>query len=195
MLIFAIPIIFLTPQILTLWLKNYPQDAVIFVQLTLVYSMITVLSTPLTTIILATGQIRSNALIIGGLRLMILPLSYIVLSIGYPAYSVYFVLIFIDSLSIFTRLYILKSIIGIGLMGYMKEVFGYVSLVTIIVVPINYLIIVKLTGSVPQLLLYAVFSFICTIITVAFMGLTRKEKCAIKNLQKKLLKNKKVIFK
>ena len=176
MLIFAIPIIFITQEILSLWLNNYPADAVVFVRLTLVYAMITVLSTPLTTVILATGQIKSNAFIIGGLRLFVLPLSYIVLKLGYPAYSVYCVLICIDSLSVFTRLYILRSITGVGINIYIKEVLWYVLIVSIFVAATNYCI-VRIFGNEPYyLILYVFVSCMLTIFVIAMFGFTTVEK-------------------
>lgn len=176
MLIFATPIIFTTQEILTLWLKNYPADAVIFIQLTLVYAMTTVLSTPLTTIILATGQIKSNAFIIGGLRLFVLPLSYVVLKLGYPAYAVYWVLISIDALSVFTRLHIMKSITGVGIYGYIKEVLWYVFVVSVFVAPTNYCIVNAFDNLPHHLILYVFVSCILTIFVIAIFGITTVEK-------------------
>jgi len=132
MFVFSIPIIFFTPEILNLWLGHYPEHTVVFVRLTLVYGMITVLSKTLTTEILATGVLRANAFIIGGLRILILPLSYLVLWMGFEAYTVYYVLIAIDGISIFTRLYILRDITGEKIMGYVKHVLLPVSLVSVV---------------------------------------------------------------
>lgn len=132
MFVFSVPIIFFTPEILKLWLGHYPEYTVVFVRLTLVYGLVTVLSKTLTTEILATGVLRTNAFIIGGLRILILPLSYLVLWMGYEAYMVYYVLIVIDGISIFTRLYILRDITGVKIWEYVKHVLLPVSLVSVV---------------------------------------------------------------
>lgn len=179
MFMLAIPILFKTPDILTLWLKKYPDYATCFVQLTLAYSLITVLSTPLTTVILATGKIKSNAFIIGGLRIMILPLAYLVLKLGYPPYSVYFVMILVDFASIFTRLYILKSISGVKIRYYIKSVLVYVSTVSVLSIIINYFLCDLLPASKIGLLFFVILSLIVTLMIIVFAGLTFKERSAI----------------
>lgn len=132
MFVFSVPIILFTPEIMNLWLGDYPDHTIVFVRLTLVYGLITVLSKTLTTEILATGVLRTNAFIIGGLRILILPLSYLVLWMGYEPYMVYYVLIAIDSISIFTRLYILRDITGVRIWEYVKSVLLPVSLVSVV---------------------------------------------------------------
>lgn len=179
LLIMSVPILFKTPEILTLWLKKYPDYSTIFVQLTLVYALITVLSTPLTTVILATGEIKSNALIIGGLRILILPLSYLVLVLGFAPYSVYIVMILIDTISIFTRLFILKSITGVKINSYIKEVLMYTMTVSVIIFFSNYLLCRINTSSIIELLLYAIVSIIISLLVIVVIGLTDIERSAL----------------
>lgn len=176
MFVFSVPIIFLTPEILRLWLGHYPDHTIIFVRLTLIYGLITVLSKTLTTEILATGKIRANAFIIGGLRILILPFSYLVLWMGYDAYMVYYVMIVIDSISIFTRLYILKDVTGVKMMGYVKNVLLPVMSVSIPSCVICYF----LWKQTPSTLLYNAFyvltSIIICVIVIACIGISPKER-------------------
>lgn len=178
-LIISVPILFKTSEILTIWLKKYPDYSIIFVQLTLIYALITVLSTPLTTAILATGKIKGNALIIGGLRILILPLSYLVLKLGFEPYSVYIVMILIDTVSIFTRLFILKSITGVKINLFIKEVLLYTMAVSIIILFINYLLCLINTCSIIELLLYAMVSIIISFSVIVFIGLTKSERSSL----------------
>ena len=176
MFVFSVPIIFLTPEILRLWLGHYPDHTIIFVRLTLIYGLITVLSKTLTTEILATGKIRANAFIIGGLRILILPFSYLVLWMGYDAYMVYYVMIVIDSISIFTRLYIIKDVTGVKMMGYVKNVLLPVMSVSIPSCVICYF----LWKQTPSTLLYNAFyvltSIIICVIVIACIGISPKER-------------------
>ncbi len=179
LLVLSVPIFFKTSDILTLWLKKYPDYSTIFVQLTLIYALITVLSTPLTTVILATGKIKSNALIIGGLRILILPLSYLVLVLGFAPYSVYIVMILIDTISIFTRLFVLKSITGFKIIPYIKEVLIYTLAVSVVILFINYQLCCINTGSVIGLLLYIMASIIISLVVIVILGLTGTERSAL----------------
>ena len=185
MLILSTPIFFKTDYILRLWLNVLPDYSIIFVQLTLLYGLITVLSTPLTTIILATGKIKGNAFIISGLRILVLPLSYIVLSLGYPPYGVYFVLIVIDIFSIFTRLFVLKSITGIQLNGYFKEVLSRVTIVLFVVMLVNYYFAPVFDESLLMLSAYACVSFIFSMVIIWCLGLNNLERCSFLGLIKK----------
>lgn len=176
MLIISTPIFFKSDYILRLWLNILPDYVNVFVRLTLLYGLITVLSTPLITIILATGEIKGNVFIISGLRIFILPLSYLVLYLDYPPYSVYMVLIIVDIISIFTRLFILRSITGISLGGYIKEVLFRVTIVSIAVLAVNYFVSTMFNESI-----YLLFSYVCisTIITLAIiwcLGLKSQER-------------------
>ena len=176
MFFFSVPIIFLAPEILNLWLGNYPNQTIIFVRLTLVYGLITVLSKTLTTEILATGKIQANAFIIGGLRILILPFSYLVLWLGYDAYMVYYVMIVIDSISIFTRLYILKDVTGVKMMGYIKNVLFPVILVSILSCVICYLLWKLTHRTLLYNTLYVFASLIICILVIASIGISSKEK-------------------
>lgn len=172
----ATPIIFKAPYILELWLKNVPDYTVIFVRLTLAYSMVVVLSNTLITEILATGKIKINAFIIGGLRLTILPLCYLVLKMGSPIYSAYFVLIGIDFLSLFTRLYILKDVCGVAITGYVRHVLLYVILVSAPVMMANYYGIQIFSNSLFGLGIYAIISVFITGVFSFILGMTSKER-------------------
>ena len=176
MFMFSVPIIFLTPEILKLWLGHYPDHTIIFVRLTLIYGLVTVLSKTLTTAILATGKIRANAFIIGGLRILILPFSYLVLWMGYDAYMVYYVMIVIDSISIFTRLFILKDVTGVKIMGYLKNVLFPVLLVSILSCGICYMIWKQIPNTLPYNTLYVFTSLIVCIIVIACIGISSNER-------------------
>lgn len=176
MFIFSVPIIFLTPEILKLWLGHYPGHTIIFVRLTLIYGLVTVLSKTLTTEILATGKIQANAFIIGGLRILILPLSYLVLWLGYDAYMVYYVMIVIDSISIFTRLYILKNVTGVKMIGYIKNVLIPVMLASIISCAICYIIWRQLPGTLPYNILYVFTCLTVCILVIAAIGISSNER-------------------
>ena len=80
LLLFALPMLFETEFVLTLWLKHYPEHTVNFVRLILIVTMCDILSNTLINLQVATGKIRNYQLTVGGMLLMNFPLSYICLS-------------------------------------------------------------------------------------------------------------------
>ena len=176
MFVFSVPIIFLTPEILKLWLGHYPDHTIIFVRLTLIYGLITVLSKTLTTEILAAGKIRANAFIIGGLRLLILPFCYLVLWMGYDAYMVYYVMIVIDGISIFTRMYILKDVTGVKMMGYVKNVLFPVLFVSILSSTVCYMIWKIIPNTMAYNTFYVFASLMVSIMVITCIGITSNER-------------------
>lgn len=176
MFIFSVPVIFLTPDILKLWLGQFPDHTIIFVRLILIDGLITVLSKTLTTEILATGKIQANAFIIGGLRILILPFSYLVLWMGYDAYMVYYVMIVINGISIFTRLYILNDVTGVKKLGYVKNVLFPVFLVSVFSCTVCYSIWGQLPKTSSYNILYVFISLIICSITIFVLGLSSNER-------------------
>ena len=189
MFVFSVPIIFFTPEILKLWLGHYPEHTVVFVRLTLVYGLVTVLSKTLTTEILATGVLRANAFIIGGLRILILPLSYLVLWMGYEAYTVYYVLIVIDGISIFTRLYILRDITGVKIMGYVKHVLLPVLLVSVASLMPSYLVWKQMPCAF-HILTACIIVTVCVVL-IAVIGISANERQMIMSAINKITRKRK----
>lgn len=113
MLLFAVPVIYRTPQILHLWLGDYPDYSIIFIRCAFVLSLLTILSSPLITEILATGNLTSTTWWIGGTRLITLPLVYLCYKLGGSPEYAYYSLIFIEIISLNLRLIILEKIIGV----------------------------------------------------------------------------------
>lgn len=179
MLVFAVPLIIRAPQILELWLKSYPDYSVQFVNLTLIYSMIVVLSNPLITLVQATGKIKEYTYWVGGVRLLTLPLCYILLKWGFNPYCAYYAMIFTEVLSLALRLAILKKLLGISPWNYIKEVVVQIAIVT----TISFSIAIACDKILPQtfwgLLLFAVLSVTESIIIIFCLGLKKTERQSV----------------
>lgn len=87
----SLPVLFETKFILTVWLKIVPDNTVVFLRIMICTSLIYTLSNPLIIANQATGKVRKYQAICGIILLMILPISYISLRLGLPAYSVFIV--------------------------------------------------------------------------------------------------------
>ena len=86
--VISLPIMINITYILNLWLVEVPQYTDIFLILTIVCNLLYAISSPLTTAMQATGRIKWFQVIICIVMLTELPIAYLLLSIGYPPYSV-----------------------------------------------------------------------------------------------------------
>ena len=132
LLLLSLPVLINTHYILGLWLKIVPDHAVLFVQLVLVFAMSESISNPLITAMLATGRIRNYQLVVGGLQMINLPVSYILLRIEMFPEVVLVVAIVISQCCLAARLLMLREMIGLSVRKYMKKVYVNVLVVTVI---------------------------------------------------------------
>lgn len=122
MLIISMPIIMQAPYILKLWLGEVPEYSVVFVRLVMLVSLIDVVSIPLMTVMLAHGNIRNYQLVVGGCNLLILPLAYVVLWMGFPPQSAIVVTVVMSAVALGLRLLLLHSMVGLSPVGFIKDV-------------------------------------------------------------------------
>ena len=80
----ALPLLIDTETILKWWLKIVPEYTVLFCRLVLINTLIDCISGPLMTAAQATGRIKKYQTAVGGLLLLILPISYLFLKNEFP---------------------------------------------------------------------------------------------------------------
>ena len=122
LLILGLPILANTGYLMGLWLGDVPEHAANFARLAILLSMSECLSNPLVTAMLATGDIKKYQIIVGGLQLLNLPISYICLKAGAAPESVLVVAIVLSQICLGARLVLLKDMIGLPVVRYIKEV-------------------------------------------------------------------------
>ena len=181
LLLFSLPVLINTHYILGLWLKIVPDHAVLFVQLVLVFAMSESISNPLITAMLATGKIRNYQLVVGGLQLMNLPISYILLRMGMFPETVIVVAIVISQCCLAARLVMLRGMIGLSVRKYMKKVYINVLVVTIIAAILPFLLAISLEESFLNFVLLCFVALICTGITIYYVGCDKTERQFVLN--------------
>lgn len=122
MLIFTVPLFFEMDSVLTLWLREPPENAALFTRLALLDALIDSLNYPIMTLAQATGKIRLYQSLVGGVLLCNFPVSWVVLKFGSPAYAVFVVAIVIAVIAMAIRLIIVKMLMSFSIMTYLKEV-------------------------------------------------------------------------
>ena len=128
----AFPVLLNAGFILDLWLEDVPLRSESFVCLALILSMSECISNPLVTLMLATGNIRNYQLIVGGLQLLNLPVSYLVLKAGAPPESILLVAIVISQICLFARLFLLRGMTGLPVGRFIRQVYLRILFVAVL---------------------------------------------------------------
>ena len=186
----SLPVLMETNFILTLWLKTVPDDAVIFTQIMICISLIYTTANPCIIANQATGKVKIYQMVVGGILLLILPISYVVLKLGAPAYSVFIVHFCIESLAQFSRMYMLRKLIHLPLWQYMKNI--YIPIVSTVAIAIILPLVVRMQVAEGWLRFLAV-GFTCVLSVGAssyFIGFTKQERVFFLDKSLRLLRNK-----
>lgn len=176
LLILSLPVIVNAHYILTLWLKIVPEHTTLFVQLVLIFAMSESISNPLITAMLATGKIRNYQIIVGGLQMMNLPISYVLLRYGCIPETVLIVAICISQCCLAARLYMLRGMIGLSVREYLSKVYFNVLAVTVLSAVIPCILSYYLSETLQNFIIICVVSVICTFTVIYFVGCNRKER-------------------
>lgn len=176
-LFFSLPILLYTEEILSIWLGIIPDYAVFFVKLALIDALINTLAGPISTGILATGIIKGLSLWLGCIRFSIFPLSYLFFKIGMPPYVSYIILIVIDIVLIYVRLFFASKTIGVSTIPFLKDLFLRVIPVALFAGIVGYLIMI-FTRNHSALILLIGLCLVCvsTLFFVVFVGASKSER-------------------
>ncbi len=183
--IFVLPLSINASFVLELWLKDVPEYSVIFLRLILIYSLFNSAVGPMWMVAYAIGNIRNYQIVAFFISLSQLPLLWVVLKIGYPAYTV--ILIKIIAILIFStwRLGYLYRRMEFPVLSYIKNVVFPIILITIISFSCTYITFCHLNGLL-QFFCSCGVSVISTFMLCFFIGCNKSERKSIILYIKKL---------
>ena len=181
LLLLSLPIIINTHYLLTLWLNTVPEHTVLFVRLVLIFAMSESISGPLITAMLATGNIRNYQIIVGGLQMLNLPISYILLSLGAIPETVLIVAVLISQCCLMARLYMLKKMIKLKIKDYLKKVYFNIITVSIIAIILPICMQERLAENFINFLLSSLICMLCTYLSIYYIGCSYEERKFIYN--------------
>lgn len=180
MIFLAAPIILEADMILAIWLKNPPAYAAIFLQWIVISSFVdTVLASPLVTSMLATGEIKRYQIIVTIIGCMVFPLSWLAFELGMQPYVGYILYFIIYSILLGVRLCLLKDMVNLPVMMYVKEVLYKVLPVMVISFAIPSLLRFYIEVGWLRLILVGISSVFVTAIVEFYIGLAPNERLFI----------------
>lgn len=176
LLLLSLPIMIEAPSILHYWLGEYPDHSVWFVRLIFMILMVDATANPLTVGAQANGKIKKYQIIVGSIQLLIVPISYIVLKLGYQPEAVFVVHFIIIIIAQYIRVMMLRDMINLPFGEYVKKVvFRIVAVVCAsIIIPI--VLHIYLPANFGSMLLTCLASCLSVLIGVYALGLTLEEK-------------------
>lgn len=185
MYIFTLPLVLEMPFVLNVWLKNPPENAVIFASLVLIDALIDSVSYPIMTLAQATGKIKLYQSVVGGILLFNLPVSYVLLKFGLPAYSVLVAGICITFIAFVVRLFIVKLLTCFSLRRFFTNVCLPIILVALLsaVVPVFARFFIK--GEVLNFICTVFLSVSFTAVSVFFVGMSKNERASVMDMIKR----------
>ena len=191
---FALPLILETNYITNIWLGQIPKYSVAFIRLMLLHSLIESFSKTIMTGTHASGNIRMYQLIVGGLQILILPISYVLLKIGFTPISVLLCTVIMDVISLIVRMLLARRIFHLSFWFFFKKVLIVSALTTIAAASIPLAIHLIMEESFLRFFIVAITGFIITILSILYIGCSNSERHSIFNkvhmVFNRLLKNK-----
>lgn len=128
----ALPILLETDYVLTVWLKTPPTEAFVFTKWMIIISLHSTIASPCVIANQATGNVKVYQMVVGGILLMILPISYVVLKSGAPAYSVFIVHFCVEFVAQIARMYMLRKLIDLPMIAYLRHIYIPVIMVVLL---------------------------------------------------------------
>lgn len=186
LLMLVLPLILNTDVVLGIWLKDVPAHTALFVQLFLIFALSESLSNPMITAMLATGRIRNYQLVVGGIQLLNIPVSYILLKLGAIPEVTVIVAIALSQVCLWARMIMLSRATGFPVGAFVGQVYAKCLFV---VLPLASSVPVLFELVKPEGICGAVYSVaLCVVwagLTIYIIGMGKDERNMVKGLLKR----------
>jgi O-antigen/teichoic acid export membrane protein len=140
---FAVPIIIEMPFVLTVWLKTVPENTIVFCRLILILSLLQQITVGLMAAITTIGDIKTYQIVIGTFQIFNLPVAWLLIKIGLPAYSVLVGSIFLEAVANGVVIRFAHTVAGLDVKDFvintLIRVFLSVSIAASIAFLVNYM--------------------------------------------------------
>ena len=182
----ALPVIFNADYLLGIWLKDVPAHAPLFVRLFLIFALSESMSNPMITAMLATGRIRRYQLVVGGLQLLNLPVSYVCLKLGAMPEVTVIVAIAISQMCLWARLVMLNRATGFPMLPFVSDVYvGLLMKVVCVTLVLPLLVDAVKPDGFAGFVISAGTCVLVTILAVWLLGLEPEERQWVKDKLKR----------
>lgn len=190
-IIFLVPLLFETPNVLSVWLGNYPQYSVEFCLLTFVAIFLEAIGAPLWMLQYAQTNIKQYQIVISGVYGLAFPACWILLAFtSVPPYYVIIVRIIIFIGLLIIRLIYARKLLPILMVKYwLREVLGKSVLIIIISSILTGALYFHLQANrLISILIITFVSLLCNIPLIIFVGFNKQERLFCANIIRKRIR-------
>ena len=178
-MILSIPIMFEIEAFLQVWLGEVPEHTVFFTRLVLVLSLAEIISHTLITAQTATGKIKVYQMVVGGILLLNLPISYLLLRWGYFPEVTVIVAIIVSQLCLVARLWFLRRMIDFPVGRFIAKVYCNVIVVTLLSLIVPSVCYVLMPAGITRFFVLCGLSVLSSAAVIYFVGCNREERAMI----------------
>lgn len=171
----GLPVMLEADTFLDVWLVEVPEYTAVFVQLTIILSLVEVLLIPMGYINQATGDIKLFQIVSSAAQFVVLPVGYLLLKLGCNPTSVLYTGIVTELLTLPWRVVMNKKHAGITFHAYAEGVIYKLFPVVIISVGVSLLVQRFMSHSVLNSCIIAVLSMVLIATTSFFLALNKSE--------------------
>lgn len=179
--IIAFPFIIHINDALSIWLVEVPQYTDVFCQLLIIYSLIDALQAPLWIEITASGNIKNYQIWLSAILLLNIPLSIILLYMGFSPIWVLIVRVFLNLVTAGLRCLHVKLQFDFPVSQYINQVLLRSLLVSVVTIIIIYMIPkFFIGGKILSFMTNYIIDILIIATIIALIGINRSEKEVIK---------------
>lgn len=192
-IIVTVPLMLEIRPVLKLWLGDYPEYTVIFAQLILFRSIISSMTGNIVMVVHASGYLKNVGLFSGTVLLLVLPISYILLKIGFPPYIPFIINIGAALGDAFFALYWMQRYIGFPMRRFYSNVYVPVFLLFAAIFTLSYglqCVMIDCNEYI-RMIMVSIFSVIISCVLIFRFGLSKSiRNCVTEKMTSKFINKK-----
>lgn len=184
----CVPVLLDTSYILKTWLKVVPGYTIIFTRLALLNVLIDGLLKPLMSAAQASGKVKLYQSITGSLYILILPVSWLFLKLGYPPQATVYVSIVVSAFCFYPMLRIDKFLVGLSAAEFFNQVIIRVLPVASVSILFPLIIRYSMDEGFLRLIILVVAAWASIIASIYLLGTDQTERQYIHSYLKKVFR-------
>ena len=170
--------------VLDIWLGKgmYPEPVLTYVKIVLLYFAFDAFQYPLVASVHATGKIKKHQIMIGTIKILTLPLSYLVFYLGWGGAAALSVWAGLNGVCAIARTMYMKRLINRNVLDYCKEVVIKLIVLSVVVLSLSWKVATYYGYGIKALLVSTLVSTTLSFMLCYFYLLNKQEKVFVKSI-------------
>ena len=175
-LLMVLPLFLETEYVLQLWLKEVPTHTVIFVQLSIIGSIINNIGNTCYTACQATGNIKRYSIVVTTVGFLVFPLTWLGFKLGLPVESTYIIYILVYICVSIACMLMTRWLLQFPLSMFLRKALLPMVSTTVLSAILPVLLCTHMQSSFIRFLVICIVSVLSTCVVIYIIGLTQGEK-------------------